>query len=176
MKPISALFTAAFVCVAITVSCGKDPRMSYPNVYRNAGIAFSYPDGWTVAHDGSDPMRFIAVRSASGAMLTIHLIREEKAPAVDVFASQYARYAGGLAADANGTSEFGEVGRGRDSQNIVERFIRMRGEKPVPHTRVFWRGYSGSYAVFITAESSEAEPDVAAKFDTIIASLRYDLK
>ncbi len=167
------MLLAGAVLLAIA-SCGNDPRMTYPNIYRNAGISFSYPDGWKVIRDETNTVRFIAVRSPATALFTVLLIPEEKAPTLEAFASQYDRLSGGSAAPAVGNSVFGSIERSAEYMHLVEHFTRMYQEKPVPYTRVYWRGYSGNAVLFITAESSEGEaPSASGKFDTILASLRY---
>ena len=165
--------TCAAVLTLAAACSSSDDKPAPSQHYRDGGIAFDYPDGWST-HDRPHARRAhsLIVNTTRAALLVIDIKPPERALTLRAYADSF----GALTRAATpigkmGASSFGNIQHIDGYELLVEHFTLTLLNVDVPHTRTYGRMTGPAGVCFLTAQTADNEKTlVSAGFEEIFAT------
>jgi hypothetical protein len=161
---------ALLLAAACSLSDGKPAPSQH---YREGGIAFDYPDGWsTSGRTSTHRTRSLIIKSTRAALVIVDVKPPERALDLRAYADSF----GTLMRTATpigkmGTSSFGNIQHIDGYELLVEHFTLSLLNVDVPHTRTYGRIPGPAGVCFLTAQTADNEKEMVSKgFEEIFAT------
>jgi hypothetical protein len=160
--------------VVLAAACSSSESKPAPSqYYRDGGIAFKYPAGWTATpRTNRLPTRSLIIKSTSAALVIIDVKRPERAMSLRAYADSF----GALMRSATpigkmGTSSFSNIQHVDGFDILVEHFTLSLLNVDVPHTRTYGRMTGPAGVCFLTSQTADNEKEQSsAGFEEIFGT------
>ncbi len=160
--------------LALAAACSSSDDKPAPSQhYREGGIAFDYPDGWT-AHPRvhGRTTHSLIINSTRAALVIVDVKSPERALNLRAYADSFgALTRGATPIGKMGASSFGNVQHIDGFDVLVEHFTLTLLNVDVPHTRTYGRMTGPAGVCFLTAQTADNEKALASPgFEEIFAT------